>query len=43
MTLEEGIELAKLCIAEIQKRLIINIPKMVVKCVDPKGVTILKL
>ena len=43
MTLEEGKELAKLCIAEFQKRLIVNMPKIIVKCVDANGVSVLDL
>jgi hypothetical protein len=43
MTLEEGIQLAKMCIAEIQKRLIVNLPNITVKCIDAKGVTLIKL
>ena len=43
LTLEEGKELAKKCIAEIQKRLIVNIPKMIVKCIDANGIKVLDL
>ena len=43
MTLEEGKELARKCVAEMQKRLIVNMPNIIVKCVDAKGVTVLKL
>lgn len=43
MTLEEGKELARKCIHEIQKRLVLNIPNFIVKCIDEKGITELKL
>lgn len=38
MTLDEGIELLKKCIGEVQKRLMVNTPKFIVKVVDANGI-----
>eukprot|EP00826_Nyctotherus_ovalis_P033246 TRINITY_DN2684_c0_g1_i11.p1 TRINITY_DN2684_c0_g1~~TRINITY_DN2684_c0_g1_i11.p1 ORF type:complete len:106 (+),score=29.60 TRINITY_DN2684_c0_g1_i11:336-653(+) len=43
MSLEEGKELARKCIAEVQKRFIISTPNIIVKCIDANGVNILEL
>lgn len=37
MTLEEGIKVLKLCFAEVQKRLLLNTPRFIVKVVDKNG------
>jgi 20S proteasome subunit beta 4 len=37
MTLEEGIDVMKRCIAEVQKRLLLNTPRFIVKLVDANG------
>ena len=43
MSLEEGLKLAKMCIEEMQKRLIINLPNITVKVIDASGVKIVNL
>lgn len=38
MTREEGYELLKKCVEEIQKRLIVNLPNFSVQCIDENGI-----
>ncbi|KJE88914.1 proteasome beta 2 subunit [Capsaspora owczarzaki ATCC 30864] len=37
VTLDEALRLMKMCIAEVQKRLVINLPKFTVRVVDAQG------
>lgn len=38
MTVEQGYELLKRCVAEISKRLSLNLPTFMVKVVDKNGI-----
>ena len=38
MTLDEAIELVKMCIKELQVRFMINSPNFIVKIADAKGI-----
>lgn len=39
MTREEAYKLLKLCVKEVQKRLLVNLPNFKVQMIDAKGIT----
>lgn len=41
MTIEEGVDVIRKCIAEIQKRLVINQPRFAIKVVSKDGIKII--